>query len=398
MNGYRTSVRMVRFAATVACLAVLAGGCGDGGSGGGGTDRVEAVPFAFTTVLDDASLALLSDVSEDGATLTFTGSTPLIDALAVDRVVVGGPSAKAPLGFLRKVDAVTRDGAKTTVTTSPTAIIYAFRKLKVHVERDLDPASVQGGVSSALSRVESAVTGSKDFQYGVDWLAFDGDGDAKTTEDRVLVQGSLDATVSVTFDIDFEWPDVEDDLKKLLKLDITGVLEDIGFQLKFIATLTAGADLHVVGKAAREFEREFPLAPPLYLGSIWVPPVLFTPRLQALAGIRGGATSEVTLDLAQTGSLEAGVQMNMASVTRVAPHLLARLGGRGHQRHGLRRGVGGAARRGAAVRLRGAVRRDPALPEAGGWRRAGQASRALSPGPRIHQPSPGSFSVGSRAE
>jgi hypothetical protein len=54
-------------------------------------------------MLDASTVEVLSDVSEDSTTLTFSSSTPLLDSVENGDIIVLGVSDITPHGLLRKV-------------------------------------------------------------------------------------------------------------------------------------------------------------------------------------------------------------------------------------------------------------------------------------------------------
>jgi hypothetical protein len=317
----------------VVLFAVLQASCGDGGGSAdadathgdaaGPPDPVVTAtvdPFPFTSVLSAEAAELLSTVSDDEATIVFEGASAELDALAANRILVVPPTPAAPFGLLRRIDAAAHDGDTVTLSTSPTSVLVAFRKVDITIEAGgpADPASL-GELVGALS-VDSS--GKYPFSHDIDWVVFDGDKDPLTTEDRVLVTGLLEAGLGYSFHLEFDWGALEDIIEciedpgldcieALNPLEIAG---GIGFKLTFLADLTAGADVKVSGAAAISFEREIPLGEPLYLGVIQAGPIVLTPRLAASAGVRGGASARVEIELEESGGVEFGIQASGTSV------------------------------------------------------------------------------------
>ena len=114
--------------AAAACWVSLMG-CGkDDGQ------RLEYELFENTKELDADTLAALTSVSEDQATLTFSGATELLDELEPPNILLSGASAKTPHGLLRRVTSVDRSGDEVIVQTEPSTVFHAFRRLDVAFE------------------------------------------------------------------------------------------------------------------------------------------------------------------------------------------------------------------------------------------------------------------------
>jgi hypothetical protein len=300
----------------------------DAGALGDVVPKVQAVvePFAFTSVLSAQAGALLTAVDDDAMTLSFEGASAELDALAEDRIVILPASELAPHGLLRRIDAVERTGQRVVLTTRETSLLYAFRKVDVTVDA-AGPAQAATlptlpTLATALS-VDSA--GKYPFKHDIDWVVFDGDKSDQTTEDRVLVSGQLEAAVGYTFHMEFDWGALSDiidcledpDLSCLEGLNPLEIAGDVGFELSLINDLSAGADLRVSGASALSFEREIELGEPLYLPLIEAGPILLRPRLAASAGVEGGATAKLDVELEVSGGAEFGLKAKGTSVTPV---------------------------------------------------------------------------------
>lgn len=295
-------------------------GTPDAGTGGEPTPEVHAVvePFPFTHVLSEDAAALLSMVDNDGMLLIFEGASAELDALSQDTILVVPAGPGAPLGLLRRIDVLTRDGDRVVLQTRAASILHAFRKVDISVTAG-GPGDMLPTLPTALS-VESS--GKYPFSHDVDWVVFDGDEDPDTTEDRVLVSGKMQATVGYDFQLSFDWGALQDILDCLDDPNISCIealnplkyASDIGLKLRFVSDLSAGADLTVSGAAALSFKKEIPLAPPISLGVIPAGPIMLTPRLAASAGIGGGATAKLDVDVAVSGGVEFGLQVSGTSV------------------------------------------------------------------------------------
>lgn len=305
-----------RLGRVVALATALGFSCGDdsGAAGPVVEDRVVAVPFSFTRVLDEATMAALQSVSEDALTLRFSGSPAALAGVTSDNVLVVGRSDATPTGLVVRVVEARADGDGTVVEVTPIPFIYAFRSLDVEVARG---RADEAGLRTIPSALGGSASGNFSFVHDVDWSVFDGDGDDATTDDRVLVTGRMDASVGLTFSLAFDWVDVEDKLEDLLTFDIVDVLTDIGFEMKLIATLSAGVDLNVSGRAALKFEKEIPIGAPILLPPVSVPPVYLQPVLATRGGVVGGASALLEVTMSESATLTIGIKASGAVVTPV---------------------------------------------------------------------------------
>jgi len=305
-------------------------GAADAGAGAGAgavtavNPKVDAVvvPFPFTTELSDDAAALLTTVADDG-TLVFEGASKELDGLQADTIVIVPASKAAPFGLLRRIDAVDRSADSVTLSTRQASLLQAFRKVDITVEAagPREPSKLPT-IASALSADSS---GKFPFTHDIDWVVFDGDEKPTTTEDRVLVSGTMEAAVGYTFHIEFDWGELQDiidcledpGLSCIEALNPFQIASGIGFQLTFVADLSGSADLDVSGAAALSFEKEIPLADPALLALIHAGPIVLTPRLAASAGVSGGASAKLDIHVAVSGGVEFGIDVQGASVSPV---------------------------------------------------------------------------------
>lgn len=309
-----------RLMAAVVVVLVWAGGCSDGEESG--SDLVEIEPWPHTVILSATDMALVEGVSAEGTVLMFRGSSPVLDSLAVDRVLVGGIGPHTPDGFLRRVVGIERDGDRVTVTTVNATLFQAFKSMDVQIERSLDPdedgsGKVTGALETVLGPVSASISDERSFQQNLNWVAFDGDGDSSTKEDRIEVSGELSTAIGFSFRIKFNLTSLEDQIKDILTFDFLGLLDDIGLELKFVVHLAGGAELNVDGRSSLSFRKQIDLIPPLKLPAITAGPLVLVPRLHAIAAIEGSATGVVLAHMAQSATLDIGVEVKGPKVTPI---------------------------------------------------------------------------------
>ena len=82
-----------------------------GAKGSGPTTTLDYELFETTKELDAATLDALESVSDDLTSITFAESTPLLDDLQPNDVILAGPSEATPRGLIVLVSSVEPDGA-----------------------------------------------------------------------------------------------------------------------------------------------------------------------------------------------------------------------------------------------------------------------------------------------
>ncbi|MDB4941014.1 MAG: repeat protein [Labilithrix sp.] len=230
----------------------------------------DIVLYPTTKILDADALGRLSDVSPDQTTMTFGSTNAAIDGIAVNDVVVGGVSAKTPYGAMRKVTAIAKTGAGTTLTTQPAALAEVIEKGTIPVPRTLlQPAGVKAKLEDGVtmkSRVlrpgelspqdeyggkvgEEFTLGFENYEVtkGVTLGASIGFGlgaDVSLTVDKTQVTGkfAVSGSESITLDVNAKYADTFDKTKVLATYEFPPVVFNAG---PLPVVLTFGVDVEV---------------------------------------------------------------------------------------------------------------------------------------------------------
>lgn len=288
---------------------------------------IEYELFETTDMLDADSLAALDSASEDLTTLHFARSTEILARVAAGRVVLGGPTALAPRGLCRLVTSVERTGDTLVVHSTPATVFHAFRRLNLDVTDNVGgpalaalPVSPPAGPGMARGALTFPVTLGDD---SISWPLSEGDGSAATGEDRIEANGGLTATVKFTFKLSFDWQNLSpaaafDALGNLLDnldeiFDPTATLAEL-LHLHFSFSVEADTDAHlnVAGAPALAFDPEQTLSV-VPLGTFWIGPLLFTPAVELVAQVEGGATGNLNLDYGVRTHFGAGFSWDASS-------------------------------------------------------------------------------------
>ncbi len=92
------------------------------------------------TVIDKSGEAYIASV--DANKVVFNSDAPAVKTLAPGRVIIGGVSAAAPDGFIRKVVSVVPSGSTSMVNTAPASLEEAFAGGAFAFGREFSPADV----------------------------------------------------------------------------------------------------------------------------------------------------------------------------------------------------------------------------------------------------------------
>lgn len=287
----------------VAGMLLIAGGFGCGTSDGGAgiiPDDKATVDFtlaATTKQVTAESEATVLSVEDGGATIVLEAGSTLANSLAAGDVLLFGVTSRTPDGLLRKVVSTTDTAQGVMVTTGAATLPEAFETLDLKVQRSLPytdmktyEAALEGLeiVQSPLSFEGSA---GNEYQVGFDGtVIYDADGDAATTHDQVIANGSISFSLGLTLEVETSYLSL-----KRLKIG-TAVVQD--------AELTLTTNL-----PALDFDREIVVAD-LIFGAFVVGPVVITPNLELVLGANGELEAELTASVTEAVEVTAGADFD----------------------------------------------------------------------------------------
>lgn len=290
-------------AAVLACSLSLVSCSSDEGT------QLDYELFENTKELDAETLALLTFVSEDQSMLTFSGSSPLLDALEPPNILLAGGTDATPRGLLRRITSIDRSGETVEIQTEPSTVFHAFRRLDVRFDAvvgdetaTLRPSPPAGPAAVAALSVEFPL-GATNHPVTL----FDGDGLSSTTEDRIAGATTMQAKVKIDFWLKFDWQtlnyaeasaaledvlDVLEDLAKVFTGDLPSIAELINLRTGLTLTGVFDTGLDLQGQSALSYEE------PLSLGGypldpIFIGPLMFLPQITLDAKFTGGVTGDM---------------------------------------------------------------------------------------------------------
>jgi len=237
----------------------------------------EVVIGEQTKVLDQQSLEVLDNVSEDG-TFSFSAPTPLADSLEPGDVIVVGVTDETPFGLLRRVSHVERVESRTTVTTTQARLTDAIDQGRIEVS-----AALTGeGIVSTTAREGVVVRPSqRDLRYDL------------TTElaEGIWATGSLEMQISFDFTLDIRWRSVE----------------YVNFETYITQRLDLSVDANTTFSRSYETKIARHYFKPIV---IWVGPVpvAIVPVVTIYVGVDGSVHTSFTAGVTQEAELRAGAR------------------------------------------------------------------------------------------
>lgn len=292
-------------------LAGLLAACGSSGGPPPGVAPGDTVVNDDVHVLDQGARDLLDaftlDLASGDGELRFRADDPALDELQPGRVVVSRPiGAVAPHGFLQRVAARRTEGGEVVLETHQATLTDAFDQASIAYRQELKPADVTAvrsaypGVSfryGAADAVAPQAGASYDFTLAFDEVLIDADDDASTTDDQLVVNGSLSFNASASADIDIGW---------LADLDL----------FEFEVNLQESANVDVTGQLAASFQKQVEVARYTF-GSFTVTvgpvPVVFNVDLVVSVGAQGQISARIETSATQSTRITVGARYSGGS-------------------------------------------------------------------------------------
>jgi len=300
-------------------------------------DDLVAVPFPTTRELSTADLSSLEPDPGDG-TLHFPVAPAALSDVHVGTIIVAGVGPSTPTGLLRAVLAVERDGDSLTLRTGQAPIQLAYRTLHVRfVRRAVLPAPAAAAARSS-SRLPVARDEAIDVTQPFDFLLFDGDGDASTTNDQIAIDGTIGGGFDYEFGLDVDWDAIDSlpDFVWSCLVSFANVLtggepscsiDDLLPEAKasFVVFPEVRADANVHGAAILNYEKELDLASET-LTPIVVGPLVFVPVADVTARLEGGASGAFSTGIHGSALFKTSVTVSskQTQMPRFAPPTLVR--------------------------------------------------------------------------
>jgi formylglycine-generating enzyme required for sulfatase activity len=264
-----------------------------------------AVMPETTVPLSDESTGGMS-VSEDGSVYSFAWLTGELEQVDVGDVIIGGISAAAPYGFLRKVTAIQPQLSGLVLTTVQATIEEAYQQVYVDIEQRLTPADLGSFTAIPGVSLVRAPGGAQagDFEFDLNGaVLYDEDGNPATTDDQVRADGALTLSSTYVFRLAVR--------NFTLKEFYSSATMNVQSGLTVGASVSLNIPIH-----------EVPITQPIVLAAFPVPglPLVVTPVLQIVAGIDGSVYAGISSTVTQTTSFTSGLQYANQEWTPIASH------------------------------------------------------------------------------
>ena len=244
-----------------------------------------------TEVLDDEVLQTLESVSEEG-TFTFSDSSPALEELQLNDVIVGEPSLTAPYGFLRRVEAISTNNGQVLVETGEATLEDAIEDGTLRISQVLAPEQVvESQLAEGVSLVRRTAFPEAEFYIQLnDVELYDHDGDP-ATNDKINASGSLTLEPHIDLRVDIRDGRIE-------TLDFATTVEET-------AELRFNAAVPIISLERQVEIARYQLSPiTVHVGVV---PVVLVPVVTVNVGVNGEVITGVTASATQRATFTAGL-------------------------------------------------------------------------------------------
>jgi hypothetical protein len=302
----KKQVRLLFSIVIIISLAFALNSCGN--DDGGITQQIENTSVTPSVqVLDESSTQYLSSVSEDGSTLTFSGTSQDLESLSPGDFIVSGVTETTPNGFLCQVTGVSERSSSSgrssevVIETAPATLEDIIEKGTVGISKTLTPDDVRNAIAlraNVTFQRERQARSDEGFYLELnDVVLYDDDGDDGTTNDQIRAEGSIsfypsfDFTLSID-DFQITQLNVLVTATETVNLDVTAEIDIIDIHEKIdLYTFYCGPFVTFIG----------------------VVPIVVTPILTASVGVDGEVSIGVTTGITQEAALSAGLTFDNGS-------------------------------------------------------------------------------------
>ncbi|MBW6514088.1 MAG: carboxypeptidase regulatory-like domain-containing protein [Candidatus Syntrophosphaera sp.] len=220
--------------------------------------------------------------------------------LAVGKIIVGGPSANFPDGFLRKITAMDVTEDSYTAVTEPASIAEALESGYLAFSHTLSPDRLVS-TQAALPGVKLVPNSKGTFGFQINTVLYDEDNNPNTTNDQVVFNGTVDLDLGFAGHIHVQGNRLKG--MRIVANEELDVNADVSSSVSFF-----GID-HQVQIFSQAFQ---PIV--FFMGPF---PVVMTPVLDMNLNLNGNATATITLGYNYTNTVSAGIKYENNSWTPI---------------------------------------------------------------------------------
>ena len=259
-----------------------------------------------THVADATTQAALETYDPASGVLRFKSSTSLLEDVEVGEVLVSQPSAAAPAGYLRKVEAIRNEGGELVIETSQANLTDAVTQGEISASGDFKPDQVSAttahlpGVTAGVARAndprpEVGVGDGYNFHLGFDEVTLDiGEGDVQI---KVVLNGELYFNAGWNIDLGIE-PCLE-----LPPVCVDRFEAKVGIQERLRVSISGEAKAALTKEISVATYYFKPLV--FFIGPV---PVVVVPSIEVFVGAEGSVSLKFSYGLTETASAVVGAR------------------------------------------------------------------------------------------
>jgi hypothetical protein len=285
--------------AVALCLGLIAAGCIT--SPASTTEPPPIIP-ATTAVADSATRTALSAYDPTTGTLRFSSTTPALENLKPDDVIVSLPSNAAPDGYLRQVKAIRREDGAVILETTQAALTDAISEGSLDVQHTLEPSelrSAQGLERGVSARVRPQAGVGDGFRYEVNFDETMLDFNEGNVKARIKMTGSLRFNAGYGLNFEIRGPRLFPPRLPAFR----GFKASVGFD--------QSSNLRVSGNANAKIKKEkrvaeYRFSPQCF--AILIVPVCVVPTIYVSVGISGEVNLRFDYTADQSARAEIGAR------------------------------------------------------------------------------------------
>ncbi|MDZ4182976.1 MAG: carboxypeptidase regulatory-like domain-containing protein, partial [Candidatus Cloacimonadaceae bacterium] len=255
------------------------------------TTKPEDTPIVIndnTVILSDA----VSDQCLDGGNgAIILPTVPQTQALIVGNIIVGKPSAQFHDGFLRRITAVNIQDQNVNVTTVPAALTEALKSGYIGINQVLNPSKLKS-TTGAIPGVKLVQGERGNFQFIIDSVLYDADGNSGTTNDRVTFTGTADLDITLNGYIQ-----IQNNRLKQMRFTAQQTFDVNAAISNSTSFFNVDQDVTIFSQSFQPFL--------VYFGAF---PVVLTPHLDVKINLTGNATATLNIGYDYNNTCTAGIQ------------------------------------------------------------------------------------------
>ena len=277
-------------------------------------EPTEPIVPETTKVIEEETIQEIISVSGDQSTIVFKSSTPQLEELASGDIIAMGVTENTPEGLLRKVKNITKgakDSSEVIVETEFVTLEEAVEQgefnfdIPLQIKNIKEPISGIEGVKLITDK-SKLKDSSHEFNYEINYIAYDGDGNPNTLVDNITLLGYI----SFDYDIIFSGKIESHELKNFILKSVVEIETNI--------TISGGGNItvNILGKSF--------LPKPINLGTytVWLGPVpvILSPSIDLKWDLKGGIYGTVTTGVTRTDTFTAGLEWNNGITQPIDDH------------------------------------------------------------------------------